>query len=174
MMGHNAIYPRDAIEAHRAFIARRRAVRPSEEYRTPTTEEWDAFLEHFEKRKVSLGTCARSFGTSCIHEHACVRYSLLRLEPSQRDRLVEIRDNLIERIAEAQQVGWLGEMEGMEISLAGAEEKLAQLDNLITHRAAAIHLGMPAFLDVAGRHVTTEARLPTRSSELGESRDGQQ
>ncbi|GAA5706183.1 hypothetical protein Save01_07039 [Streptomyces avermitilis] len=66
-----AIYPTDAIEAHRAFIARRRSLRPSEEYRTPTNEEWDAFLAHFEKRKLSLGTCARAFGTSCIHEHAC-------------------------------------------------------------------------------------------------------
>lgn len=64
-----AIYPADAIEAHRAFIARRRTLRPSEEYRTPTSEEWDAFLAHFEKRKLSLGTCARAFGTSCIHEH---------------------------------------------------------------------------------------------------------
>jgi hypothetical protein len=69
-MGYNAIDPADVIEAHRAFIARHRSLRPSEEYRTPTNEEWDAFLAHFEKRKVSLGTCARAFGTSCIHEHA--------------------------------------------------------------------------------------------------------
>ncbi|MET9695205.1 site-specific integrase [Streptomyces sp. NPDC006514] len=126
-MGYNAIYPADAIEAHRAFIARRRSLRPSEEYRTPTNEEWDAFLAHFEKRKLSLGTCARAFGTSCIHEHACVRCSLLRPEPSQRDRLIEIRDNLIDRIAEGQCEGWLGEVEGLEISLAGAEDKQPSL-----------------------------------------------
>ncbi|WP_329536136.1 hypothetical protein OG568_47615 [Streptomyces sp. NBC_01450] len=48
------------------------AIRPGEEYRTPTGQEWDAFLAHFEKRKVSIGTCARAFRT-CIHEHACVR-----------------------------------------------------------------------------------------------------
>ncbi|WP_234325738.1 tyrosine-type recombinase/integrase [Streptomyces sp. NRRL S-146] len=78
-MGYNAIYPAEAIEAHRAFIARRRACRPSEEYRMPTEGEWDAFLSHFEKRKVSEGTCARAFGSPCIHEHACVRCSLLRL-----------------------------------------------------------------------------------------------
>ena len=41
-MGYKAIYPAEAIEAHRAFIARRRQARPSEEYRTPTEEEWDA------------------------------------------------------------------------------------------------------------------------------------
>ena len=54
-IGYRAVYPAEAIEAHRAFIARRRATRPSEEYRTPTEEEWDAFLAHFEKRKVSVG-----------------------------------------------------------------------------------------------------------------------
>lgn len=88
-MGYNAIYPADAIEAHRAFIARRRSLRLSEEYRTPTNDEWDACLSHFEKCKLSLGTCARAFGTSCIHEHACVRCPLLRPEPSRRDRLIE-------------------------------------------------------------------------------------
>ncbi|MEV0982413.1 site-specific integrase [Streptomyces sp. NPDC049915] len=34
-MGYKAIYPAETIEAHRAFIARRRATRPSEGYRTP-------------------------------------------------------------------------------------------------------------------------------------------
>jgi len=38
-MGYKAVYPMEAIEAHRAFIARRRATRPSEEYRTPTEDE---------------------------------------------------------------------------------------------------------------------------------------
>jgi len=69
-MGYKAIYPAEAIEAHRAFITRRRQARPSEEYRTPTEEEWDQFLAHFEKRKLSIGICARAFGTPCIHEHA--------------------------------------------------------------------------------------------------------
>ena len=63
---------RAEIEAHRAFITRRRATRPGEEYRTPTNEEWDVFLGHFEKRKLSIGTCGRAFGTPCIHEHACL------------------------------------------------------------------------------------------------------
>ena len=77
-MGYKAIYPAEAIEAHRGFIARRRAARPSEEYRTPTDEEWDEFLAHFQKRKVSAGTCARAFGTPCIHEHACLTEMILR------------------------------------------------------------------------------------------------
>ncbi len=141
-MGYKAVYPAETIEAHRAFIARRRAARPSEEYRTPTEEEWDAFLAHFEKRKVSIGTCARAFGSPCIHEHACVRCSLLRPDPAQRARLVEIRDNLLARIAEAEREGWLGEVEGLQVSLAGAEDKLSQLDRR-AHASAPVDLGIP-------------------------------
>ena len=150
-IGYKAVYPAEAIEAHRAFIARRRATRPSEEYRTPTDDEWDAFLAHFEKRKVSVGTCARAFGTPCIHEHACVRCSLLRPSPGQRDRLEEIRANLHDRIAEAEREGWLGEVEGLKISLAGAEDKLAQITATLQRKADAVQLGMPAFPDIAGR-----------------------
>ena len=62
-MGYKAVYPEEAIQAHRAFLARRSAARPSEEYRTPTDEEWDEFLGHFERRKVALGDCGRAFGT---------------------------------------------------------------------------------------------------------------
>jgi hypothetical protein len=58
-----AIYPEEAITAHRAFISRRRTLRPSEEYRDLTPEEWDDFLGHVELRKVSLGVCTRDFGT---------------------------------------------------------------------------------------------------------------
>ncbi len=141
-LGYKAVYPEEAIQAHLAFLARRRALRPSEEYRTPTDEEWDAFLAHFEKRKVAIGTCARAFGTPCIHEHACVRCSLLRADPAQRDRLVEIRDNLIARIAEAEHEGWLGEVEGLQVSLAGAEDKLAQLDRR-ARSPTTVDLGMP-------------------------------
>ena len=79
------------------------------------------FLAHFEKRKVATGTCARAFGTPCIHEHACVRCSLLRPDPAQRARLEEIRDNLHDRITEAEREGWPGEVEGLKVSLAGAE-----------------------------------------------------
>jgi hypothetical protein len=59
---------------------------------------------------------------------AGVRCPMLWPDPTQRDRLVEIRDNLIDRIAEAEREGWLGEVEGLRVSLAGAEDKLAQLD----------------------------------------------
>ncbi|MFD7620863.1 integrase [Streptomyces sp. NPDC059802] len=121
-MGHHAVYPAETIEVHRAFISRRRALCPAEEYRTPTDAEWEDFLGHFERRELSVGTCARAYGTTCIHEHACVRCSLLRPDPAQRARLAEVRDNLIARIAEAETEGWLGEVDGLQVSLAGAGE----------------------------------------------------
>lgn len=39
-----------------------------------------------------------------------------------------IRDNLIARISEAEREGWPGEIEELKISLAGAGDKLAQID----------------------------------------------
>jgi len=141
-MGYKAVYPEEVINGHRAFIARRRALRPSEEYRTPTEQEWTEFLGHFERRKVSLGTCGRSYSTACIHEHACIRCPLLRPDPAQRHRLVDICRNLEARIDEAQRENWLGEVDGLQVSLAAARNKLVQLDELAT-RSAAIPLGMP-------------------------------
>ncbi len=80
-----------------------------------------------------------------------VRCSLLRPSPGQRDRLEEIRANLHDRIAEAEREGWLGEVEGLKVSLAGAEDKLAQITATLQRKADAVQLGMPAFPDIAGR-----------------------
>jgi integrase len=143
-MGYKAVYPHEALQAHLAFLARRRALRPGEEYRVPTDEEWEQFLGHFELRKVATGTCGRAFGTPCIHEHSCLRCSMHWPDPAQRARIAEIRDNLIARIAEAEHEGWPGEAEGLKISLAGAEDKLAQIDR---RSHATVHLGIPAHRD---------------------------
>lgn len=155
-MGYKAIYPDEVINAHRAFIARRRGLRPGEEYRTPTDEEWTDFIGHFEHRKVSVGDCGRSYDTPCIHEHSCLRCPLLRPDPTARDRLVQIRDNLITRITEAEAHRWLGEAEGLKVSLAGARAKLAQMDQISARRAQTVHLGIPTFADTAARTSTTE------------------
>ena len=153
-MGYKAVYPEEAINGHRAFLARRRKLRPAEEYRTPTDTEWAEFLGHFEHRKLSLGTCGRAYGTSCIHEHSCIRCPLLRPDAAQRPRLVEIRDNLLSRIDEADREGWLGETDGLKVSLAGADHKLAALDEL-ARRTTTVHLGMPKFPQPLGPVVTT-------------------
>lgn len=154
-MGYKAVYPEEVISGHRSFIARRRGLRPAAEYRTPTDEEWEEFLGHFERRKVALGTCGRAFGTPCIHEHACLRCPLLRPDPAQRHRLVDICDNLTARIKEAGQQGWLGEVEGLQISLAGARHKLSQLDEQTARAGTTTDLGMPNFSRVVGRNIIT-------------------
>ncbi|AXG80740.1 hypothetical protein [Streptomyces paludis] len=62
-------------------------------------------------------------------------------DPAQRDRLVEIRDNLVARTAEVEREGWLGEMEGLQVSLAGAKEKLTQLERRPSR--VVVDLGIP-------------------------------
>jgi len=141
-LGYKAVYPEEAIQAHLAFLARRRALRPTEEYRVPSDAEWAEFLGHFERRKVATATCGRAFGTMCIHEHSCLRCSLHWPDPAQRPRIAEIRGNLLARIAEAEREGWLGEIEGLKVSLAGAEDKLAQVDRRT--RSRPVDLGIPA------------------------------
>lgn len=140
-MGYKAVYPNEAIQSHLAFLSRRRAMRPTEEYRVPTDVEWQEFLGHFERRKVSTGICGRAFGTPCIHEHSCLRCSMHWPDPAQRHRIAEIRDNLVARIDEAEREGWLGEVEGLQISLAGANDKLAQINR---RSPATVELGMPS------------------------------
>ena len=65
-------------------------------------------------------------------------------DPAQRQRIAEIRDNLIARIAEAEREGWLGEVEGLQVSLAGAQEKLSQL-----RRRNPVPLGNPTIPTVS-------------------------
>jgi integrase len=151
-MGYAAIYPEDVITHHRAFIARRRTERPSEEYRDLTATEWDEFLAHFELRKVALGTCGRDFGTPCAHENACVRCPLLRVDPAQMPRLEEIRANLADRLREAREQGWLGEVAAIETTLAAAAQKLEAMRGLTARSAStSIHIGMPDVRPSAGR-----------------------
>ncbi|MFI6862234.1 hypothetical protein ACIBKZ_20425 [Streptomyces sp. NPDC050421] len=46
-----------------------------------------------------------------------------------------------------------GEVEGLKASLAGAQQKLAELGER-DRRAATVNLGIPSFRDIAGRTVT--------------------
>lgn len=149
-----AVYDQDVIDHHRAFIARRRALRPSQEYREPTEAEWDDFLGHFEKRKVELGVCGRAYGTPCQHEHACVRCPVLRPDPAQQQRLQEITTNLRDRLAEARRQGWLGEVDGLEATIAAAEQKLTHMQRIATTTTGTVNLGLP----------TTRPELSTRSA----------
>ncbi len=99
--------------------------------------------QHFELRKVALGTCARPYATPCQHEHACIRCAVLHVDPKQRDRLVEITANLRQRMQEAHHHRWAGEARGLEVSLAAAEAKIAALDRANANRVRPTALGIP-------------------------------
>lgn len=139
LLGHNdlsttqtyvAVYNDDVLRHHRSFITRRRALRPGGEYRDPTPGEWTEFEQHFTKRKVELGTCARPYGSPCRHEHACIRCPVLRPDPAQEPRLLAIIVNLNDRLREATERGWLGEVDGLRVSLDAANQKLTQMRNI--------------------------------------------
>lgn len=138
----------DLIRAYWGFLSQRRSLRPEGEYREPTDAEWTEFQQHFHLRKLELSTCGRPYGTPCNHEHACVRCPMLRVDPAQRQRLVEIIDNLGDRVREAEEHGWLGEIQGLQVSLDAARNKLAALDAKTTS-SAVVDLGLPVIRDKA-------------------------
>jgi len=71
---------------------------------------------------------------------------MLRPDPAARSRLAEITRNLADRIAEARINGWLGEVEGLQVSLTAARGKLAALDRTARNNTTGpADLGMPAF-----------------------------
>jgi integrase len=71
------VFQDDLVRTYRAFLDQRRAVRPEAEYREPTDEEYREFHQHFELRKLELGTCGRPYGSPCRHEHACLTEMIL-------------------------------------------------------------------------------------------------
>ena len=56
-------------------------------------------------------------GTPCVHEHACTRCRFLRVDPAQLGRIDEMTENAEQRLVEAQDKGWLGEVAALEESL---------------------------------------------------------
>jgi hypothetical protein len=89
------------------------------EYREPAEQEW----QDFQARKLELGECGQPYGTRCRREHACIGSPSLRVDPAARPRLVQIQ-NLRDRIVEARSNGWLGEVEGLQVSLNAAVQRL--------------------------------------------------
>lgn len=142
-----AVFQDELVRTYRSFLDKRRALRPESEYREPTDEEWREFEQHFQQRKLELGDCGRPYGSPCQHEHACIRCPMLRVDPGQRIRLVEIIRSLTDRIAEARMNGWLGEVQGLQVSLDAAKSKLVSLDRSIKRSQAQgsgpTDLGMP-------------------------------
>ncbi|MCX4675346.1 hypothetical protein OG413_08415 [Streptomyces sp. NBC_01433] len=62
----------------------------------------------------------------------------------------EIHANLLDRLQEAKEQGWPGEVAAIEASLAAAEQKLAATRH-IAARHTTVHLGMPVLRGVVAR-----------------------
>ena len=71
-------------------------------------------------------------------------------------RLEEIRANLADRLQEARDQGWLGEVAAIETTLAAAAQKLEAMREL-TARSTTVSLGMP-------RQTALAAKTAGRSS----------
>ena len=64
-----AVFDEELVRSYRAFLDKRRSLRPEAEYRQPTDQEWGDFQQHFQVRKLELGECGRPYGSPCKHEH---------------------------------------------------------------------------------------------------------
>lgn len=137
-----AVFNEDLARHYQAYLDRRRQARPSDEYRPVTRTEWQGFEEHFDQRKVELGGCARPYATACQHEHACLRCPLISINPKMLPRLDEIEDDLLTRRARAEAERWLGEIEGIDLTLSFLRQKRDETSRLA--RIAPVELGMPS------------------------------
>lgn len=80
---------------------------------------------------------------------ACVRCPLLRVDPTRLPRLEEIQVNLVDRLQEAKEQGWLGEVAAIETTIAAVQE-LEAMRAMTTHKMS-VHLGIPNFHSALGR-----------------------
>jgi hypothetical protein len=67
---------------------------------------------------------------------------MLRIDPTMLDRLAELESDLLARKARAEGEGWLGEIEGIDLTLSCLEEKCERAAWL--DRKQPIYLGSPS------------------------------
>lgn len=69
-------------------------------------------------------------------------------------RLQEIHANLVDRLQEARDQGWLGEVAAIETTMAAAAQKLEAMRDRAA-QPSTIYLGMPDFRTSAGRSTSS-------------------
>ncbi|WP_328791524.1 tyrosine-type recombinase/integrase [Streptomyces sp. NBC_00273] len=139
--GYVAVFDEDVVRHYQEHLHRRRNVRPEGEYRNATDQEWAEFDEHFDRRKVELGSCGRPYGTPCQHEHACIRCPMLRINPKMLARLEELEADLLARLRRAEEENWLGEVEGINLTLTFLQAKREETERQA--RRPSVSLGIP-------------------------------
>ncbi|WP_055524724.1 hypothetical protein [Streptomyces graminilatus] len=140
------------MRTYRGFLDRRRADRPQDEHREPTEQEWHGFQQPSSSARCHWAPAGDPAEPPAKHEHACIRCPVLQIDPRRRSRLIEIIQNLREHIREARANGWIGEVEGLQVSFDAAMAKLNGLKRSSTDgRPQLVDLGMPVFTDHALR-----------------------
>jgi hypothetical protein len=71
-------------------------------------------------------------------------------DPAQMPRLEEIHANLVDRLREAKEHGWPGEVAAIETTIAAADQKLVTMRTQMAQRTTA-NLGMPSIAPAVGR-----------------------
>jgi Phage integrase family len=143
--GYVAVFNEDVVAHYQRYLNHRRAQRPDAEYRAVTDTEWAEFERHFDTRKVELGTCARPYGTGCQHEHACIRCPMLQVNPKMLPRLDELENDLMNRLKRARTEQWLGEIEGITLTLTFLRAKREEARRQLRRADGPVVLGLPAF-----------------------------
>lgn len=143
--GYVAVFEEQIVARYQEFLDRRRAQRPETEYQPVDDDEWSEFQQHFGRRRVELGTCGRPYGTPCQHEHACLRCPMLSVDPRMLERLDELETDLMVRRKRANEENWLGEVEGIDLTLTFLRSKRQQAHRTIQSGTPGhTDLGMPA------------------------------
>lgn len=158
--GYVAVFEEDVVRHYQQHLATRRTLRPPEEYREVTAQEWNEFEEHFDKRRVELGSCGRPYGTPCQHEHACVRCPMLSVNPKMLSRLEELEADLLVRRERAKQEQWLGEIDGIDLTLNFLQQKKEQARRSSRIDASVVNLGIPESRSEGPRRAQTPLHRP--------------
>ena len=90
---------------------------------------------HFEKRKPSIGICARAFGTRASTSTSLHQVLAPAARPTQRAGSRSSAPFCTTASPKAEREGWLGEADGLKVSLAGADDKLTQIDAALRRQA---------------------------------------
>ena len=160
-MGYKAVYPEEAINGHRAFIARRRALRPAEEYRTPPSRNGrSSSATSNAARSPSAPAAAPTPPPASTSTAACDAHCCGRTPPSAAASSRSATTSLT-RIAEAHREGWLGEVDGLKVSLAGAARSSPNSTNSAA-RAADRPPRHARISDIAGRSSTIHNAMTER------------
>ena len=158
-LGYKAVYPDEAIQAHLAFLARRRARRPTEEYRTPTDDEWP---NSSGTSNAAKSPPAPAYDSSPSSAPTCMPSPVPSPTRPPQHRVTGSQKTVTTRLPEAQRPGWKGGPAKLKTSrpAAPAPDLLAVNDRRAT--TASTDVRAPLFSPPATRprHSTPDRPAP--------------